>query len=295
MKKVYKIMKKYTIPAVVAVIVAAGVVGVALTNEKPVVSVNGVGISKEMVDEHMQSIPAQLIQGQEDSIRKNIVDRLVDQELILQDATATKITESDDYKTALEKLTRNFTYNYMLNKVISEKVNDDVLMSAYEEKKADFVMPRAKARHILVKTEDEAKAIIKELDAGKDFAELAKEKSVGPSASNGGDLGSFGMADMVPAFAKAAFDLDAGTYSKEPVQTQFGWHVILLEEKDMDATLPFENVKQQLAKALSEQAAGDYLTSLRDAADIEYSAVSEEAAEPAMDESETTETPAESK
>jgi peptidyl-prolyl cis-trans isomerase C len=87
------------------------------------------------------------------------------------------------------------------------------------------------ARHILVEAEEEAKALITELDAGKDFAELAKEKSTGPSAGNGGDLGYFTKGRMVPEFEAAAFALEKGQYGKEPVKTQFGWHVIKVEER----------------------------------------------------------------
>jgi peptidyl-prolyl cis-trans isomerase C len=87
------------------------------------------------------------------------------------------------------------------------------------------------ARHILLETEEEAKALITELDAGKDFAELAKEKSTGPSAGNGGDLGYLTKGRMVPEFEAAAFALTPGQYGKEPVKTQFGWHVIKVEER----------------------------------------------------------------
>lgn len=263
-------MKKYTVPAIAAVVVAAGVAGIALTNEKPLASVNGVGITKEMVDAHVSTIPAQLIQNQEAAVRKNILDRLVEQELVLQSAEKSGVTTDDDYTKALDELTRKFTYNFMVNRQVAENMTEDKVRSAYEERKATFVMPRAKARHILVKTEDEAKALITALEAGSDFVTLAKEKSIGPSASNGGDLGEFSMADMVPAFSQAAFALEAGQFSKTPVQTQFGWHVILLESKNMNAIVPFEAVSQQLAKQLSEQMISDYLKSLKEKANVEY-------------------------
>ena len=102
------------------------------------------------------------------------------------------------------------------------------------------------ARHILVKTKEEAEAIIKELDAGADFAKLAKEKSTGPVRPEGGDLGFFSPGQMVPAFEKAAFALKAGKYTKEPVKTQFGWHVIKVEEKRNAPPPEFDQVKDQV-------------------------------------------------
>ena len=106
------------------------------------------------------------------------------------------------------------------------------------------------ARHILVKTEDEAKAIIKELDDGADFEATAKEKSTGPSGPNGGDLGFFGKGQMVPEFETAAFALDKGSFTKEPVQTQFGWHVIKVEDKRPQEKPKFEDVAAQLRQQL---------------------------------------------
>ena len=102
------------------------------------------------------------------------------------------------------------------------------------------------ARHILVPDEAKAKEIIKKLDGGAEFKDLAKESSDGPTAANGGDLGYFAKSEMVPEFAEAAFALQPGTYTKEPVKTQFGWHVIKVEEKRQRPEPQFEAVKPQL-------------------------------------------------
>jgi peptidyl-prolyl cis-trans isomerase C len=110
------------------------------------------------------------------------------------------------------------------------------------------------ARHILVETEEEAKALITELDAGKDFAELAKEKSTGPSAGQGGDLGFFTKGRMVPEFEAAAFEITPGEYGKEPVKTQFGWHVIKVEERRETAPPAFEEVADQVRQLVYARA-----------------------------------------
>ena len=263
-------MKKYILPAITTVAVIGGIVGVALTTEKPLVSINGTGITKEMLDDQLSNIPQQLIQGQEEQIRKNVLERLIEQELVQQHAVDVKANQEADFKKKLQQLTRNFTYKYMLNKEVSDRITDDALMAHYEEQKQNLTMPRAKARHILVKEESEAKNIIKALDAGKNFASLASEKSIGPSSKNGGDLGWFGMTDMVPSFAQAAFALDVNKYSKTPVKTQFGWHVILLEDKDMSYTLPFEDVKDKLNQYMTEKVVTEYLDELRKNANIQY-------------------------
>ena len=109
------------------------------------------------------------------------------------------------------------------------------------------------ARHILVKTKEEAEAIIKQLNAGASFEELAKKESTDGSAADGGDLGYFGPGQMVPEFEKAAFALDVGTYTKEPVQTQFGWHVIKVEDKRQKQPPAFDKVKDQVRSVLMRE------------------------------------------
>jgi peptidyl-prolyl cis-trans isomerase C len=126
-----------------------------------------------------------------------------------------------------------------------------------------------KARHILLENEEDAKAVIEALDGGADFAELAKERSTGPSGANGGDLGFFTADMMVADFSDAAFALEPGSYSAEPVQTQFGWHVILVEETREGAQPPLDEVREQLVAELQTQAVQEMLTELRAAAGVE--------------------------
>ena len=125
------------------------------------------------------------------------------------------------------------------------------------------------ASHILVETEAEANAVISALQDGGDFAELAKEKSTGPSGPNGGVLGTFGRGQMVPAFETAAFNLAIGSYSDTPVQTQFGWHVIKVASKDIAPAPDLENMRAQLANNLSTQTLGRLLEELRASQDIQ--------------------------
>jgi peptidyl-prolyl cis-trans isomerase C len=132
-------------------------------------------------------------------------------------------------------------------KNVVDAVTEDEVKARYDQEVA--ALPKqeeVRARHILVKTEEEAKQIIADLDAGKDFIEIAKEKSTDPNKTEGGDLGYFTKGRMVPEFEEVAFALEKGTYTKTPVQTQFGFHVILVED-NRDAPPPaFEAVEQQV-------------------------------------------------
>lgn len=125
-----------------------------------------------------------------------------------------------------------------------------------------------KARHILVASEVEAKAIIAELNNGADFASLAKQKSTGPSGPNGGDLGYFMRGAMVPSFENAAFGLEVGSHSASPVQTQFGWHVIKLEDRKISQAPSFDELRGQLQTNLANQALSRIIESLRAPASI---------------------------
>ncbi|MEO0547813.1 MAG: peptidylprolyl isomerase, partial [Pseudomonadota bacterium] len=133
---------------------------------------------------------------------------------------------------------------------------DEASMKARYDKEIGSATPEQEvsARHILVKTEEEAKSIIAELDGGADFVELAKTKSTGPSGPKGGELGFFGKGRMVPEFETAAFALEKGAYTKEPVKSQFGYHVIRVDDK-RDKPLPsYEASKQQLRQVMLSEA-----------------------------------------
>ena len=155
------------------------------------------------------------------------------------------------------------------NQAQSIQPSEEELRKAYDERIGKEKRNEYKARHILVKTEDDAKAIIEQLKGGADFTELAKEKSLGPTGKNGGDLGWFGSDQMVKPFTEAVAAMKPGAYSTEPVQTQFGWHVILLEETRESDPPPFDDVKGELSAALQREALGGYIADLRNAAKLD--------------------------
>ena len=142
-----------------------------------------------------------------------------------------------------------------------KKVYDEAIAQVKKEQEV-------RARHILVETEDEAKAVLAELKAGKDFAELAKAKSKDPGSSDGGDLGYFTREQMVPEFAEVAFKLDKGAIS-DPVKSQFGWHIIKVEDKRDRQPPEFDKVKEQIEQYLVRKSQAEMITKLRAAAKID--------------------------
>ncbi len=265
-------MKKFVIPALVALSLTACNNDMTLSQKHKsgtvLATVNGSPIIEEDVNAALATIPANLVQGREAAIKGSIVDQLITRELVLQDADNKNILSNPEFKKLHEDMVRNMAYEFTLQNAAKEATTEEALKAAYEKNKEQYNFQSVKARHILVKTEDEAKAIITELENGADFAKLAQEKSTGPSGQNGGDLGWFKANDMVPEFSKAAFSLEDGSFSKEPVQTQFGWHVILREDSKTE-TATFEMVKQPLSQQIQQQAAQEYVNKLKEAAKID--------------------------
>ncbi|MEO1155543.1 MAG: peptidylprolyl isomerase, partial [Pseudomonadota bacterium] len=151
----------------------------------------------------------------------------------------------------------------------TEALTDEALQAAYDETYGS-VEPETEfnASHILVETEEEARALIEELDGGADFAALAQEHSTGPSGPNGGSLGWFGMGMMVPPFEAAVVELEPGSFSEDPVQTQFGWHVLILNETRLKDAPALEAVRDELAAQVQRQAVDARVAELTEAADV---------------------------
>ncbi len=147
-------------------------------------------------------------------------------------------------------------------------ITDDDAKKIYDEQMGKATS-EFNARHILVKEQDEAVAIIDLLDKGGDFSELAKEKSTGPSGASGGELGWFNESQMVKPFSEAAAQLEKGQYTKTPVQTQFGWHVIILDDSRASTPVPYDDVKDRIKMLLANQNMQQHVEELRNAANIE--------------------------
>ena len=235
---------------------------------KTVAEVNGVAITEEDLRYFQSKKQTAQPDAQQDS--NAALNELVDLELLRQQAEKAGVLQR---KEVIQELKRQRT-NVLVNTYVRERIEDmsftdEELRKEYEQQVAQLSKKEYKARHILSDTEAEGQAIIKELDSGVDFVELAKKRSTGPSAVQGGDLGWFKPNSMVPPFAEAVQKMDKGQYSTAPVQTQFGWHVILLEDSRDVMPPSFDEVKDKLKGILTNKAIQAYIDELRSAANIQ--------------------------
>jgi len=251
-------------------VLAAAAIGLAplshAADNKVVASVNGKSITQQDFDDFVRE-NAKGNNGKLD--HEKVLNELISRELVYQDAIRQGLDKDPEVLKKLEQVKLNLILGAALDKAMSKPpINDGELKKIYDEKVADFNVKEYKASHILLKSKDEADKVITELDMGGDFAELAKKKSTGPTGKNGGDLGWFAPQQMVPEFGAAVSKLEKGKYTKQPVQTKFGWHVIKLEDTRQAEPPSFESVKPQLEKIEHQRRANDYLQSLKAKADI---------------------------
>ena len=250
------------------VLLAAGVAAPA-AHAKVLAKVNGVEITDDDVklatDDLGPGIPRQL----EGKARETyVLDFLIDEQLVVQKAQADKLAESPDFAKKLAYLRDKALMETLLGRVAKEAATEAAIKQTYDEAaKNQKPETEMRAHHVLVPTEDEAKAALKRVKGGEDFSKVATEISKDPG-SKGGDLGWFTKDRMVPEFAEAAFKLDAGQIS-DPVKSQFGWHVIKVEEKRTKQFPKLEEVRDQVVRYIMQKAEGEEVVKLRDAAKVE--------------------------
>jgi peptidyl-prolyl cis-trans isomerase C len=240
------------------------------TKDPVIAKINGVDVTKSELDLAQGNIDPQLSQLPDDQKQLAALTAVVDSKVIAARAKQEKLDETPEFKQRVQFIMDRELHNTYFKKHIVDMVTDADVKARYDAEIAKMPKePEVHARHILVKTEEEAKAVIKELEAGKDFAELAKEKSTDPNKSDGGDLGYFHKGQMVPEFEAAAFAMNKGDVSKEPVKTQFGFHVIKIEDK-RDAPPPeFDKVKDQVKQVIMRDKYMELLKTSKEAAKIE--------------------------
>ena len=190
-------------------------------------------------------------------------DQLLDIYALTDTPRAKELAETDEVKSQMELQRRGLLAQAVATDFLEQNPATDEEMRALYDEQTELTPQEFKARHILVETEEEGIALIAELDEGADFEELAKEKSTGPSGPSGGDLGWFTPERMVPEFSNAVAALEDGAYSKSPVQSQFGWHVILREDSRKSTPPPFESVGDVLKQQVEQRKLQDYISELR--------------------------------
>ena len=227
-------------------------------------TVNGSAVTKKDIEMFARAVGADFNTAPPQIVAA-LVEYSIAAQLLSEEAARAGYGERPEVARALDAARRDTLYNAYVADLSQQVAGDDAIAAAIAEGKFGITVPvETKARHILVAEEDEAKALIEQLDEGADFAELAKEHSTGPSGPGGGDLGWFTQDQMVEPFSVAAFAMEPGSHSAQPVKTQFGWHVIKVEDRRENA----EAVRSEMANALMEDAIEAKITKLRDEADV---------------------------
>jgi len=237
--------------------------------DKVVATLNGQQITEADMALAEEQLGAQFGRLPEADRRVALLSALIDLKLLANAAVEQKIDESDEFKQQQEFLRNQALHSAFIEKNVIEQITDDEVKARYDEEVKKLTMPEeVHARHILVESEDEAKAIIKQLDDGGNFEEIAKEKSKDGAAANGGDLGYFTKGRMVPEFETAAFAMESGSYSKEPIKTQFGWHVIKVDDKRQQPAPTLEQVSDEVRSVIVREKYVATLKDIRGKADV---------------------------
>ena len=240
-----------------------------LTLAQNVAVVNGKPIPKAREDAWVKELTKQ---GQPDSpdMRKMVKERLIQNEVLLQEATKRGIPDKPDVKFMLDVQRQNTMIQALLRDEMEKKpITDADVKAAYEQQKAKVGGKEFRARHILVEKEDEAKAIVADLKKGAKFEELAKKSKDTGSAANGGDLDWAAPDSFVKPFSEAMTKLNKGQFTETPVQTQFGWHVIRLEDMRDTQFPPLEQVAPQIRESLQQQKVQAFVANLTKGAKIQ--------------------------
>ncbi len=242
-----------------------------IKKEDAIASVNGQFISKKTLQELEKDLAMRSHGQTPDFPKEKLVDELVQREILVQDALKKKLDQTPEVVAQLDAAKKAILTQASLQDYLkTNPITDAELKKEYETKVGGANATEYKASHILVKTEDEAKKLLAELDKGGKFAKLANKHSLDAKESqNGGDLGWFSPSQMVAPFSEAVAKLEKGKYTTAPIKTQFGWHIILLEDSRKQAAPPLEAVKEQLKPMLQRQKIQTMVEGLRKQAKVE--------------------------
>ncbi|WP_459859450.1 peptidylprolyl isomerase [Dongia sp. agr-C8] len=236
-----------------------------------VATINGTPITRQDVLDSASDLPPQY-QAQIDKLFPQLLNRLIGIRLVEAKGREQGLADDPEVKRIVKQAEEDAISRVYIQKIVSERVTEDSLKQAYDAALAENPPQiEIRASHILVKTEEEAKEIIKQLEGGADFATLAKEKSIDKgSGEQGGDLSWFTKGTMVKEFSDAAFAMQRGDVSKVPVKSQFGWHIIKITDSRMQTPAPFEQRKDDLRQAKTQEVIHTEVEDLIKAAKVEY-------------------------
>jgi peptidyl-prolyl cis-trans isomerase C len=239
--------------------------------ENPIVAeVNGFEIRQSDVAIAFQRLPEQFRQAPTGEVFVQIVQQLVDGQLIVKAGREDDLQNDPEVQAQIEEFTRVAIQQTYMNRLITEGLTEEDLRAVYDATIANTEGPlEVHAQHILLESEEDGYDIIKALDGGADFGDLARERSQGPSAPRGGDLGYFTRSAMVAPFSSAAFVIEPGSIGPDPVQTDFGWHVIKVLDKRRQPAPSFEESLPTLEQQLTRELIATHMAELRDKAEIQ--------------------------
>ncbi len=239
-----------------------------VTADTVIASVNGTDITLGHVIVLRNQLPQEYQSLPDDVLFEGIINQLIEQTLLADYAEANIAEIPREVGISIENERRALYAGLQIDAVAAREIPESEVQAAYDAQFGNLPPePEFNASHILVETIEEAQALIDQINNGADFAELAKEKSIGPSGANGGELGWFGLGQMVPEFEQAVTALEPGTIS-EPVQTQFGWHVVRLNDKRNKPAPSLDAVRTQIEDSLRQQAVEANIAELKVGADI---------------------------
>jgi peptidyl-prolyl cis-trans isomerase C len=257
-------------------VLAAGLLGAVATpsfaqEDKLIATINGKTISEADLALAESDLDQQFARLPAEQRRAAALSAIIEIQLLAADAEAKGLDKNPEFQRRMAFLNQRALHASLIDSEVAGKITDEEIRARYDKEiAATAPANEVKARHILVKTKEEAQEVIKRLEAGEKFEDIAKEKSTDTgSGANGGDLGYFAPGQMVPEFEKAAFALELGAYTKEPVQSQFGWHVIKVEDKRAQQPPAFDQVKEQFRSLILREKYMALVKSLRDAAKVD--------------------------
>jgi peptidyl-prolyl cis-trans isomerase C len=239
-------------------------------DEVVVAIVEGQPIFQADIKAAFRSLPPNIQKQGLDQVYERVLEMLIERKMMTIYGRREKYDQDPEVKKRVELAEDAIIREVYLDRMIRKYMSDERVRARYDEVvRKNPPTKEVRARHILVDSEAKAKELLKEAKSGKDFAELATKNSIGPSAQRGGDLGYFTAGEMVKPFSDAAFKLKKGQVAPEPVKTQFGWHIIKVEDVRMRKVPPFEKVKAQMEREVWEQLGKDFLRQYREQTKVE--------------------------
>ncbi len=261
-------MRRFAIAAIAAVLMTTP--ALAADSKDILARMEGKDITRADLDKFMKDLPPQAKVLPPAILEPMALDQLINDQLILNAAKAEDIENSKEFQKREAELKDQLLREVYLSKRVDNKVGDGAVKDEYSKlRRENPDQTEYQARHMLVDSKEEAQGLIKQLDSGADFAKLASKNNKGPEKEKGGELGYFTAKEVVPEFAETVAKMKVGAVTQEPVKTQFGWHVIQLENKRKREAPKFEAVKEQLRQQVQQKYVREEIEKLRKNAKVE--------------------------